>query len=97
MNTNHFIHKDHSQTAVIKRLTECKPGEEITVVSVNIGHKQKRRLANLGIVPGVKVKKKNCAPFRGPQQILVRGTCLVLGRGIASRIFVKCANECPHY
>ena len=92
---NNFKKHQEKLVPLIKCLTECVIGEEITVVKVNVGQRQKRRLANLGIVPGVKIKKKKSAPFRGPLQILVRGSSLVIGRGIASKIFVYRTDKCP--
>ncbi|MHA1763448.1 MAG: FeoA family protein, partial [Promethearchaeota archaeon] len=71
------------KTPSIKYLIECENDTELTVVQVNAGRKAKQRLANLGIVPGVKIIKKRAAPFRGPIEIEVKGSCLVLGRGIA--------------
>ncbi len=81
-------------TRLITYLTECESGEEVIVLSVNAGYRAKTRLANLGIVPGVKVKKMKNAPFRGPIEIKVRGSSLVLGRGLASRIIVSRNNSC---
>lgn len=52
------------------------------------------RLANLGIVPGVEIKKRKSAPLKGPVEILVKGTSLVIGRGIAAKIIVRCNKEC---
>ncbi|MFW9866059.1 MAG: ferrous iron transport protein A [Candidatus Thorarchaeota archaeon] len=63
-------------------------------MSVNAGSKAKRRLANLGIVPGVQIIKKRSAPLRGPLEIIVRGTSLVIGRGLASKIIVRCQEQC---
>ncbi|MHA1723320.1 MAG: FeoA family protein [Promethearchaeota archaeon] len=77
------------KTPSIKYLIECENDTELTVVQVNAGRKAKQRLANLGIVPGVKIIKKRAAPFRGPIEIEVKGSCLVLGRGIASKILVN--------
>jgi Fe2+ transport system protein FeoA len=74
---------------LIKPLTECICGEELTVIRVNAGYRAKVRLANLGIIPGVKIKKMKNAPFRGPIEIKVKGSSLVLGRGLASRILVR--------
>ena len=79
---------------LIKCLTECQNGSELTVLSVSAGKKAKRRLAHLGIVPGVKIIKKNAAPFKGPIEIIVKGTSLVLGRGLAVKINVDCNNIC---
>jgi Fe2+ transport system protein FeoA len=64
------------------------------VKSVNAGFHAKRRLAQLGIVPGVKIVKNKAAPFRGPVEVKVRGTSLVLGRGLAAKIIVECNNQC---
>jgi Fe2+ transport system protein FeoA len=79
---------------LIKCLTECEEGEETVIKSVNCGYNAKRRLANLGLVPGTKIKKKKAAPFRGPLEIIVKGTTLVIGRGLASKILVECDKEC---
>ena len=81
-------------TRLTTYLTECESGEEVIVLSVNAGYRAKIRLANLGIVPGVKIKKMKNAPFRGPIEIKVKGSSLVLGRGLASRIIVSRNNSC---
>lgn len=81
-------------TPLIKCLTECEEDEEIVVKSVHCGHKAKRRLANLGLVPGTKIKKKKAAPFRGPLKIVVKGSSLVIGRGLANKILVECDKTC---
>ena len=77
----------------MRYLSECKNGEEVTVIRVNAGFKAKQRLANLGIVPGIKIIKKNSAPLRGPIEIIVKGTSLVIGRGLASKILVSNTNN----
>ncbi len=81
-------------TSLVKCLTECDKGEQLIVLSVQSGRNAKIRLANLGIVPGVEIIKKNSAPFRGPIEIIVKGTSLVIGRGLAAKIFVNCNNTC---
>lgn len=78
----------------LKALTECKLGTELIVMGVNAGYGAKRRLAHLGIVPGVKIIKKKSAPFRGPINVIVKGTSLVIGRGLASKILVNCNDSC---
>ncbi len=69
-------------------LHSCESGVELKVLRVDAGMSAKRRLANLGIIPGVKIIKNRVAPFCGPVQISVRGSSLVLGRGLASKIIV---------
>ena len=75
-------------------LTQCEQDQELQEVSVNAGIGAKQRLANLGIVPGVTIVKHGAAPFRGPVKVEVRGTSLVLGRGLAAKIIVECGNSC---
>jgi Fe2+ transport system protein FeoA len=48
----------------------------------------------LGIVPGAQLLKKKSAPLRGPLEIIVKGSSLVIGRGLASKIIVRCSEEC---
>ena len=88
------IKDNMTPTPLIKCLTECEEGEETFIKSVRCGHKAKRRLANLGLVPGTKIKKRKAAPFRGPLKIKVKGTILVIGRGLASKILVECDKAC---
>ncbi len=77
-----------------KFLTECEKGEEVIILNVDLGLNQKKRLANLGLIPGTKIKKKKDAPFRGPLEIIVKGSSLVIGRGLASKITVQCHESC---
>ncbi|HUW88882.1 MAG TPA: FeoA family protein [Candidatus Nanopelagicaceae bacterium] len=81
-------------TSLIKCLTECEKGEEVVVLRVNAGQNAKTRLANLGVVPGVKITKTKNAPFKGPLEIIVKGSSLVIGRGLASKIIVECNETC---
>lgn len=84
------IHKD---IPLKKCLIDCSKEEELIILRVNAGHNAKRRLANLGIIPGVKIIKKKAAPFQGPIEINVKGSSLVIGRGLAAKIFVKCVGS----
>jgi len=88
------VDKKVLQASLLKCLAECNKGEVVVVVNVNAGFKAKRRLANLGIVPGVKIVKKKSAPLKGPLEIIVKGSSLVIGRGLAAKIIVKCNEEC---
>lgn len=48
-----------------------------------------KRLADMGLTPGTKVTLVSAAPFHGPLEILVRGSRLALGRGMAQRVVVE--------
>lgn len=70
-------------------LINLKPSEIAEIISVAGGWMATKRLADLGLTPGTKVKILRKAPFWGPIEIEVRGSKLVLGRGLASKIIVK--------
>jgi len=48
-----------------------------------------KRLNDMGLTPGTRVTVVKSAPFHGPLEILVRGSRLALGRGMAERVFVE--------
>jgi Fe2+ transport system protein FeoA len=48
-----------------------------------------KRLMDMGLTPGTKVIVVKSAPFHGPFEVLVRGSRLALGRGMAERILVE--------
>jgi DtxR family Mn-dependent transcriptional regulator len=77
-------------SSLLKCLTECTKNTDVKVVSVDAGKRAKHRLANLGIIPGSKISKTRSAVFNGPIEINVRGSKIVLGRGLAAKIVVKC-------
>lgn len=84
-----YSSRNHHSHLRIDRLSNCENGKAVTVLRVHAGFMAKKRLANLGIIPGVKIIKKRSALFRGPIEIIVKGSSLVIGRGLASRIMVK--------
>ncbi|MFX1493195.1 MAG: ferrous iron transport protein A [Promethearchaeota archaeon] len=86
------FHEKKKAGTLINCLTDCPIGEKLKVLRVNAGYHAKRRLANLGIIPGVQIIKRKAAPFRGPIEITVKGTSLVIGRGLAARIIVLSEN-----
>ena len=47
-----------------------------------------KRLTDLGLTPGTKVTVIQAAPFNGPLEVVVRGSRLAIGRGMANKIFV---------
>jgi Fe2+ transport system protein FeoA len=70
-------------------LADLGQGERGIVAFALGGHGLVRRLAEMGLTPGTEVKVVRSAPFHGPIEILVRGVSLALGRGVASKVFVK--------
>jgi Fe2+ transport system protein FeoA len=78
-------------------LTMLRNGETGTVTSIKAGRGRgfgrgwgfEQRLMDLGLTPGTTVTVVKSAPFHGPVEILVRGSRLALGRGMAEKILVE--------
>ena len=74
-------------------LTALKKGEAATIASISAGHGRgvvfQKRLNDMGLTPGTKITVVKSGPFHGPLEILVRGSRLALGRGMARKIFVE--------
>lgn len=47
-----------------------------------------KRLTDLGFTPGTSVTVVKSAPFNGPLEVCIRGSRLVIGRGMANRILL---------
>jgi len=70
-------------------LSDMKSGQAGEIVSIETGHRAKRRLEDLGLTPGTEISVRKSAPLGGPIEINVRGSRLAIGRGMASKITVK--------
>jgi DtxR family Mn-dependent transcriptional regulator len=88
---------DYMEKRVVP-LTTLRDGETGIITSIKAGYGRGRRrggfgvekrLMDMGLTPGTKVTVIKSAPFHGPLEILVRGSRLALGRGIAEKIFVE--------
>ncbi len=69
-------------------LSMVSPGELVQVAAVRAGWGLQRRLADMGLTPGVQVRVVN-SQRPGPVVIEVRGSRLALGQGLAHKIMVK--------
>lgn len=70
-------------------LIELKEGEKAEIIEILGGKMATKRLADLGLVPGTQIKILKKGLWGGPIEIEVRGSNLVLGRGLASKVMVK--------
>lgn len=70
-------------------VTELGTGQGGEIVSVHGGRRAKRRLEDLGLIPGTKIEVVRAAPFGGPVEIRVKGTTIAVGERLAARIYVK--------
>jgi len=70
-------------------LANLGEGEKGVVAFAMGGYGLIRRLAEMGLTPGVEVTVIRCGLFRGPVEVEVRGVSLALGHGVASKVFVR--------
>jgi len=68
-------------------LAMVSPGEEVILVAVNAGWGLVRRLADMGLYPGVNLRIIRGHP--GPVIVQVGNSRLALGHGMAHKIVVR--------
>ena len=67
-------------------LKDLKPGQEGTVTSIGEKGVIRRRLMDMGVTPGVKIKVVKVAPLGDPIEINIRGYELSLRKNEAAQI-----------
>jgi len=75
-------------------LSMAAPGQEVELVAVRGGRGIRRRLADMGLNPGVRIKIIHTVGG-GPIIISIRDTRLALGRGMAHKIMVQTIGDNP--
>ncbi|MFA5101889.1 MAG: DtxR family transcriptional regulator [Candidatus Thermoplasmatota archaeon] len=70
-------------------ITSLRPGEKAKIAFIRGGGGVTQRLCDLGLTNGTIISLVREAPLHGPIQVCVRGCRLVIGRGIAEKIFVQ--------
>lgn len=70
-------------------LENLKPNQSGIVISIGNKGPIKRRLMDMGITPGVKVKVVKVAPFGDPIEINIRGYELSLRKNEATQILIE--------
>lgn len=70
-------------------LNELSPGNRGKVVRIGAKGSLRRRILDMGLVPGVEINVKGVAPLGDPIEILVRGYRLSLRKQEAASIFVE--------
>ena len=68
-------------------LAIVQAGRRVRLVAVNAGHGLQGRLAAMGLVPGVEIEVLRNS-MHGPFLVEVRGSRIMLGRGMAQKIIV---------
>lgn len=73
-------------------LGDLKPGERACVECIQGCGAIRRRMMDMGIVPGVELEVVRRAPFGGPLQVRLKGYYLAMRRGECARIAVTTAH-----
>ena len=70
-------------------LTELKPGQVGEIVSIDCGRSMSRRLMEMGLLPGTRVRVVRAAPLGDPLELRLRDYSLSVRRSEADRIAVR--------
>jgi len=79
---------NHINTIMKNRLSDINPGCLVQIQGINGGENLRDKMLSMGLLPGqtIQIISKQS---RGPVIIKVNGTRLVLGRGMAEKIYVS--------
>lgn len=69
-------------------LSKVRAGETVKLVGIEAGRGLNSRLASMGLVPNVKITVVNNSQ-PGPFVINVKGSKVILGRGMANKIMIE--------
>jgi Fe2+ transport system protein FeoA len=93
-------HRRHPKQDIENAGTTCLTclceGEKGAIIKAEGGFGLVRRLAEMGLTPGVEIKLIRKCPFRGPLEVEVRGVTLALGYGVASKVLVHPLKAQPN-
>ena len=71
------------------KLLDAPKNKPVRIIDYTGGKGVDKKLRQLGLIPGRKVKVLRFAPIGGPVMVDVEGRSVALGRGIAARIQVE--------
>lgn len=69
-------------------LSSTAAGQAGKIAYILGGRHVLRKLSDMGMTPGTVIRSLRSAPFNGPIEICVRGTNIILGKNIASKVFI---------
>lgn len=70
-------------------LSDLPPGLVAKVSHLDVGQEYRRRMAGLGLRPGVTIRVIRRSPLDGPLQVRVGHTDIILRKSDAARILVE--------
>ena len=76
-----------------QNLCDLKPGEQATVLRLEVDGVQRRRLMDLGLVPGTSVTSDLVSPMGDPTAYRIRESLIALRKDQARLVIVKRETE----
>jgi ferrous iron transport protein B len=70
------------------KLSEARPGTEITLYRILGGMGMERKLTEMGLLPGEKIQRVD-SPKDGPVILFIKGAKIAIGRNMADKIIVE--------
>jgi DtxR family Mn-dependent transcriptional regulator len=83
------LEKVDRRKANIVSISTLKEREEGKISFIRGDNKVLKRLLDMGLTPGTKIRISRIAPLKGPVEIAVRGSKLALGEEVACNVFVE--------
>ena len=80
--------EEQTDSKQVGPLSEVQAGSKVSMVSVEAGKGLKAQLAAMGLLPGVEITVVRRG-HPGPLVVEVKGSKMMLGRGMAHRIIVQ--------
>ncbi len=74
-------------------LSDLKEKQEARIAFIRGDNKILRRLMDMGLTPGTKIRVRRVAPLKGPLELAVRGSKLAIGDEICRNVFVEKTPE----
>ena len=69
-------------------LRDMRVGQEAKVLEIAKGTSAERKLFEIGIIPGAKIRLVSRHPFRGPLVLEIGNSKIAVGRGIANSVVI---------
>ncbi len=73
----------------LKKLGEIKEGTKCKIKDINLTKNIKKKLLELGLIPGREIEILQVAPFNGPVRLKINDFCLALRKNEANQILVE--------
>ncbi|MFO7942844.1 MAG: FeoA family protein [Anaerolineales bacterium] len=71
------------------RLVDVEQEKEVRIVDIQGGKGVARKLQQLSLMPGDRVRVTKRAPLKGPLLVEAHGRSVALGRGVAAKVEVE--------